>query len=71
MRGLRPKVLNSKLNQTTSGFSSRIARSSRTELPGSSNDQQRCTEKPSSSGWTGDISSARIVRLRNELRCSS
>jgi hypothetical protein len=68
MRGLRPKVLNSKLNQTTSGFSCWNARRSRIELAGLSNDQQRWTEKPSSSGLAGDIWSARIVRLRNELR---
>jgi hypothetical protein len=40
-RGLRPNVLNNRLNQTTSGFSRCIVLSRRTALRGSSNDQQR------------------------------
>lgn len=47
--GLRPKVLKSRLNQTTSGFRRRIAAMRRSTLDGSLNDQQRSTVKPSSS----------------------
>jgi len=69
--GLRPKVLNSKLNHTTSGFNLPRAVRSRMAFAGSSNDQQRSTEKPSSSDWTGEILSARIVRLIKGLRRNS
>ena len=48
-RGLRPKVLKSRLNQTTSGLCLAMALRMRNELVGSSNDQQRWTSKPSSS----------------------
>jgi len=71
LMGFRPNVLKSRLNHTTSGFNLQMALSSRTELAGSSIDQQRCTEKPSSSGRAGDILSARIVRLINGLRRNS
>jgi hypothetical protein len=71
MKGLRPKVLNNRLNQTTSGFRRCRVLSRRMELPGSSNDQQRRTENPSGSTWFGGSSSARTVRLRNGLRCNS
>jgi hypothetical protein len=68
IRGFRPKVLNNRLNQTTSGFWRRSSRNNRIELAGSSNDQHRWTAKPSSSVWGEDSSSARMVRLRNGLR---
>jgi hypothetical protein len=70
-KGLRPKVLNNKLNQTTSGFNLRSIFRIRKTVRGSSNDQQRMTEKPSNSGSCVDTWSARIVRLRNGFRCSS
>jgi hypothetical protein len=66
--GLRPKVLNSKLNHTTSGFDLRTARSSLTGVAGSSNDQQRWTENSASSGCGEGSSSASIVRFRKGLR---
>jgi hypothetical protein len=69
--GLRPKVLNSKLNQTTSGFSVRSIFRIRKTVRGSSKDQQRITEKPSNSGSSVDTWSARIVTLRNGFLCSS
>lgn len=71
MRGLRPNVLKRRLNQTTSGFRRCRTRNSRREVSGSSNDQQRSTQKPSSSGRGAGILSARIVRLRNGFRCNS
>jgi hypothetical protein len=71
LMGFRPNVLKRRLNHTTSGFNFQMASRSRTELVGSSIDQQRCTEKPSSSGWDGEILSARIVRLINGLRRNS
>jgi hypothetical protein len=70
IRGLRPNVLNSRLNQTTSGFSSFTVFRRRNTLPGSSKDQQRMTLKPSASTWSGGSSSARTVRFRNGLRCN-
>jgi len=69
--GLRPNVLNNKLNQTTSGFSRFKVFSSRKRLPGSSNDQQRRTVKPSGSTWFAESSSAKTVRLRKGLLFSS
>ncbi len=69
-QGLRPNVLNSRLNQTTSGFRSFTVFRSRNTLPGSSNDQQRTTLNPSDSTWSGGSSSARTVRFRNGLRCN-
>jgi hypothetical protein len=42
--GLLPNVLNSRLNQTTSGFSSRNLARRRIALAGLSGDQQRTTE---------------------------
>ncbi len=49
MSGLRPNVLNSRLNQTTSGLSRWRVFSNRNVLPGSSKDQQRRTVNPSGS----------------------
>lgn len=69
--GLRPKVLKSRLNHTTSGFRRWIAAMSRRTLAGSLNDQQRSTVKPSNSGRSAGSSSARTVRLRKGLRRSS
>ena len=70
-KGLRPNVLNNRLNQTTSGFRRFSVFSRRNRVLGSSNDQQRSTLNPSSSTWIEGTSSARTVRLRNGLRCSS
>lgn len=70
-RGLRPNVLKSRLNQTTSGFSRLSALIRRNALRGSSNDQQRSTEKPSGSTCADGNSSARTVRLRKGLRFNS
>lgn len=55
LSGLRPKVLKSRLNHTTSGFSFPKIFRMRTALEGSLNDQQRNTEKPSISGCGGEI----------------
>jgi hypothetical protein len=66
--GLRPKVLNSRLNHTTSGLHLRTAARSLTGVAGSSNDQHRWTENSGSSGWGEGSSSASIVRLRKGLR---
>ena len=69
--GFLPKVLNSRLNQTTSGFKRRMVRISRYTVVGSSKDQQRTTVKPSGSALTVGSLSARTVRLRKGFRCSS
>ncbi len=69
--GLRPKVLNSRLNQTTSGLSLCSVFRRRNTLLGSSNDQQRRILNPAGSAGFDESSSARTVRLRNGFRCNS
>jgi len=69
--GLLPKVLKSRLNQTTSGFSRSRARRMRGKLNGSLNDQQRMTVNPSGSTCSQLSSSAKTVRLRNGFRFNS
>jgi len=44
IRGFRPKVLNSRLNHTTSGLSRWMARMSLKTVAGWLNDQQRSTQ---------------------------